>query len=153
MISKFILIVLFVLYGAISVYNIVKTTKENGFFIDDKQCRSVYYCNLINSSLGTLISVFFVVFLILQTICKNILMCNISFSLTKFIIVVIFVGINSWNFYELIQDDFCYEKYKIKAINIGFLSILGTTLLTLIIDCIFCDKKPRDNNDDYKSMN
>lgn len=151
MITKCILIALFVLYGSLSIYSIFKTTNENGFLINDKQCRNVYYCNLINSSLGTLISVFLVVFLTLQTICKNILTCNISFSVTKFVIIVIFVAINSWNFYELIQDDYCYEKYKIKAINIGFLTILGTTLITLIIDCIFCREKPRDDND-YNRM-
>lgn len=151
MITKCILILLFVLYGSLSIYNIFKITNENGFLINDKQCSNVYYCNLINSSLGTLISVFLVVFLILQTICKNVLTCNISFSVTKLIIILIFVAINSWNFYELLKDDNCYEKYGIKAINIGFLTILGTTLLTLIIDCTFCGEKPRDDND-YNRM-
>ena len=48
MLVNCILVVLFVLYGALSILNVINTYFNYGFIIKDSQCASVYYCNYIN---------------------------------------------------------------------------------------------------------
>jgi len=148
MLTKCVLVLLFILYGVIAVWNMFEIYTNYGFIIKDSECESVYYCNFVNSILGIL---FVVVFLIIQGLCKNVMQCKVSFSFTKLIILLTFVGINTWNLVELLNNDSCYLKYKIKNYNLGYLTLLGTTIFTLTINSLCCSKKSKDTllNNDY----
>ena len=96
-----------------------------------------------------------VVFLIIQGLCKNVMQCKVSFSFTKLIILLSFIGINTWNLSELLHNDSCYLKYKIKNYNLGYLILLGSTIIILIINSLYCSKKSQDtptDSDEYNRM-
>ena len=151
MLTKCVLVVLFILYGVIAVWNMFETYTNYGIIIKDSKCESVYYCNFINSILGVLLSLYVVVFLIIQGLCKDVIECKVSFSFTKLVVLLTFIGINSWNLIELLNNDSCYLKYKIKNYNLGYLILLGTTIITLTINNLCCSKKSVDSlrNNEY----
>jgi hypothetical protein len=154
MLTECVLVLLFILYGVTAVWNMFETYTNYGFIIKDSECESVYYCNFVNSILGILLSLFVVVFLILQGLCKNVMSCKVSFSITKLIVLLAFVGVNIWNLIELLDNDTCYLKYKIKNYNLGYLTLLGATLTTLVINSLCCSNKKtnEDNNDGYDEI-
>ena len=154
MLTECVLVLLFILYGATAVWNMFETYTNYGFIIKDSECESVYYCNFVNSILGILLSLFVVVFLILQGLCKNVMSCKVSFSITKLIVLLAFVGVNIWNLIELLDNDTCYLKYKIKNYNLGYLTLLGATLTTLVVNSLCCSNKKtnKDNNDGYDEI-
>lgn len=144
MLTKCVLILLFMLYGVVAVWNMFETYTTYGFIIKDSNCENVYYCNFINSIIGVLLSLYVIVFIIIQGLCKDVMECKTSFSFTKLIILLTFVGINTWNLIELLNNDSCYLKYKIKNYNLGYLTLLGTTIITLAINSLCCSKKSKD---------
>ena len=139
MLVNCILVVLFGLYGALSVFNVLNTYSNYGFIINDSKCESVYYCNYVNSGLGILLSIFIVSFLLVKFLCIKVMDCKVSFSLTKLIVLFGFIGVNIWNLTELIHNNECYLKYKIRNYNLAYLSLLGGILLTLLCS-LFCSK-------------
>ena len=124
MLTECVLVLLFILYGVTAVWNMFETYTNYGFIIKDSECESVYYCNFVNSILGILLSLFVVVFLILQGLCKNVMSCKVSFSITKLIVLLSFVGVNIWNAIQLSDDDSCYTKYKIKAYSYAYIILI-----------------------------
>ena len=140
MLVNCILVVLFGLYGALSVFNVINTYSNYGFIINDSKCESVYYCNYVNSGLGILLSIFVVFFLLVKFLCMRVMDCKVSFSLTKLLVLFGFVGVNVWNLTELIHNNECYLKYKIISYNLAYLGLLGGILLTLLLS-LFCQKK------------
>lgn len=71
--------------------------------------------------------------------------CKVSFSITKLIVLLAFVGVNIWNLIELLDNDTCYLKYKIKNYNLGYLTLLGATLTTLVVNSLCCSNKNLNN--------
>ena len=147
MLVNCILVVLFVLYGALSILNVINTYFNYGFIIKDSQCASVYYCNYINSGLGILLSIFVVSFLLVKFLCMRVMDCKVSFSLTKLLVLFGFVGVNVWNLTELIHNNECYLKYKIRSYNVAYLGLLGGILLTLLCS-LFCSKNNESRHDE-----
>lgn len=147
MLVNCILVVLFGLYGALSVFNVINTYSNYGFIINDSKCESVYYCNYVNSGLGVLLSIFIVSFLLVKFLCMKVMDCKVSFSLTKLIVLFGFIGVNVWNLTELIHNNECYLKYKIKNYNLAYLGLLGGILLTLLCS-LFCSKNNESRHDE-----
>ena len=147
MLVNCILVVLFGLYGALSVFNVINTYSNYGFIINDSKCESVYYCNYVNSGLGVLLSIFIVSFLLVKFLCMKVMDCKVSFSLTKLIVLFGFIGVNVWNLIELIHNNECYLKYKIKNYNLAYLGLLGGILLTLL-GSLFCSKNNESRHDE-----
>ena len=146
MLTKCVLVVLFILYGIIALWNMFETYINYGFIIEDSECKSIYYCNFVNSVLGILLSLYVVVFLIIQGLCKNVMECKVSFSFTILFILLSFIGTNLWIFNELLHDDSCYLKYKIKNYYLAYLTLLGLTIVILIINSLCCLKKSQDTS-------
>jgi hypothetical protein len=142
-----ILVVLFALYGTISVFNLVKTYSNYGFIIKDSQCENVYYCNYVNSGLGVLLSIFVVSFLLVKFLCMRVMDCKVSFSLTKLLIFFAFIGINLWNGIELIHNNECYLKYKIRNYNLAYIGLISAILLTIICSILFSKNAQSHNKE------
>ena len=147
MLVNCILVVLFSLYGTLSVFNLVKTYSDYGFVINDSKCESVYYCNYVNSGLGFLLSMFIVSFLLVKFLCMKVMECKVSFSLTKLLVLFGFVGVNVWNLTELLHNNDCYLKYKIRSYNLAYLGLIGGILFTLFCN-LFCSKNKESRHDE-----
>lgn len=141
------LVVLFVLYGSLAILNLINTYLNYGFEINNSKCSRVYYCNYINSGLGLLLSIFVVSFLLVKFLCMRVMDCKVSFSLTKLLVLFSFVGVNIWTLTELIHNNDCYLKYKIRSYNVAYLSLLGGILLTLLCS-LFCSKNNQSRHDE-----
>ena len=141
------LVVLFVLYGSLAILNLINTYLNYGFEINNSKCSRVYYCNYINSGLGLLLSIFVVSFLLVKFLCMRVMDCKVSFSLTKLLVLFGFVGVNILTLTELIHNNECYLKYKIRSYNVAYLSLLGGILLTLLCS-LFCSKNNQSRHDE-----
>lgn len=150
MLVNCILVVLFGLYGALSVFNVINTYSNYGFIINDSECASVYYCNYINSGLGLLLSIFVVSFLLVKFLCMKVMDCKVSFSLTKLLVLFGFIGVNVWNLTELVHNNDCYLKYKIMNYNLAYLGLFGGILLTLLCS-LFCSKNNESRHDEKQT--
>ena len=95
-----------------------------------------------------LLSIFIVSFLLVKFLCMKVMDCKVSFSLTKLIVLFGFVGVNIWNLTELIHNNECYLKYKIRSYNMAYLGLLGGILLTLLCS-LFCSKNNPQYNENW----
>ena len=146
MIIKILLLSLFLAYGGVAVYNFVMTYNAYKFSIEDNKCNAIFYGNYANCILGSLLSLFIVTFLTIKYLCEDIMDCNVSFGIFKLLILLGFIAVNIWNSVNLSKDDTCYKKYNIYDYSIAFISLIGSIILILFINCLKNQKKNKVQN-------